>query len=717
MVLNQAEINEDVMGSDVDAELAQQQKRTEVINEYRQKKTDYPSAWKETYDESKADEDFVLNGNQLTPQQGKQYGFGKNFRMPNMLKPYINNQANETLQNDYRAVVSPNGGGADITKARLREQVLRGVQRVGGAPEVYNYGRRGQLAGGIHYSKVVVDYQDYRGMGQQYEYEDVQDTYSCFPDPYVQKCTFADMKDFLIREDVPKGSWEEKTGKPWNNGSEKTHPIWFYWRRVKAFTDKEYIDSESGNGVLESELPLGADNSPDLSTVKTGSDGSPFSRDIKKYQWEWFVIDDSTNDIYNEGEWLGECSPLVACTGEKIIKRDPNGVKVFYRSLAHDAKEPQIVYTICENIILLQLAKSPYPHYEIADGSIIIKQMEDYRQSAVIGDNDVIFRAFDDQNRPLPPPRRVNPDGVDPELLNLQQTQLQKIERILGIYDAALGQQTNEKSGVAIKERAKQSNLANYHFTFNFLEYVRQLGYVVLQSFPSYLTVKQVIPMLDNDDQMVMQEINGHDGISFGEDEQYRMVIKVIPDNDTAREAEAEQGMAMVDSPTLGPLIASVPGAAAKIIKMQPGRLAQELSTMMEQAANDPQKQQMAQQIQKLKQAGQQAEQKIQQLTQQVASENQKHALDNKKIEYDHQEILLQKRIDAINAEANFFKATGTLIDTIPTLPPEIGGAVGPLNPSTQTGSTPAAPLPVGAVPVPQQNLQSHAPNIPPQGQ
>ncbi len=667
-----------LLGQPTEQEAADAQRRAEVISEFNQKKSDYPSAWKATYDESKADEDFVLGGNQLTPRMAKDYGFGTNYRMPNMLKPYINNQANETLQNDYRATVFPNGGGADITKARLREQALGGIQRVGGQPEVCNLARRGQLAGGIHYSKIVVDYANYRGMGQKFEYEDVQDTYSVYPNPYVQKCTFEDMKDFLIREDVPKSNWEEKTGKPWTNGSEKTHPIWFYWRQVKAFTDKEYLDAETGEGVLESELPLGADGSPDISTVKLGSDGAPFARDVKKYQWEWFVIDDNKPDIYNEGEWLGECSPLVACTGEKVIHRDSNGVKVYYRSLAHDAKEPQMVYTICENIILLQLASSPYPHYEIADGSIIVKQIGDYRDSAVTGDKDIIFKAYDEQGRELPKPNLVNPKGVDPELLNLQQIQLQKIERILGIYDAALGQKSNEKSGIAIKERAKQSNLANYHFTFNFLEYVKQLGYVVLEAMPKYYTVKQIIPMLDDDDQMVMQEINGPDGISFNEDEQYRMVVEVVPDNDTARQNQAEQGMEMVNSPTLGPLIIKTPGAAAKIIKMQPGRLAQELSQDMENAADDPEKQAMQQHIQQMQTQGQQLQQELQQVKADKSYEANKLQLEQTKEQNRHDEEMRKIEADITKSAddveiAKYNAETARLkVDGIPKTPEEL---------------------------------------------
>jgi len=580
----------------------QMERQRAILSEFKDKQSSYPSLWSDIYKTCQEDEEFVLLGIHMSPQTAQTYGFGANYKMPNMLKPYINNQANQTLQNDYRATVTPNGGGADITKARWREGALRGIQRVGGAPEVYNYARRGQLAGGLHYSKIVVDYADARGQEKEYQYEDVQDTYSVFPDPYVQKATFSDMADFLIKEDIPRSKWEEKTGSKWTYGAQKTHPIWFYWRKTKAGTDKEYVTLDGGS-VLESQLQPGADGSPDMSNIKL-INGEPFAREVNSYEWEWFVIDDNGGAIYSEGAWLGCYPPLVCCSGEKIVQKTPQGVKVYYRSLAHDAKEPQMVYTICENIILLQLAKSPYPHYEISEGSILLKQLADYRDNAVIGDTDVVYREYDDQGNKVTPPRRVSPDGVDPELIALQQEQLQKIERILGIYDAALGQKTNEKSGVAIKERAKQSNLANYHFEFNFIEYVKQMGYVVLESMPNYLSVQQVIPMLDDDDKIVMQEINGPEGISFREGERYRMVIEVVPDSDSNREAEAAMLMHMVDSPILGPAIMQAKGGAAMVVKAQRGRYAQQLGKALEESSQDPEKEAMKAKIQEMQAEG-----------------------------------------------------------------------------------------------------------------
>lgn len=633
-----------------------------VLQEFKSKKTDYPSQWADCYNECKADEEFVLEGIHLTPQVAKKYGFGTNYRMPNMLKPYINNQANQTLQNDYRATVSPNGGGADITKARWRSQALRGIQRVGGAPEVYNYARRGQLAGGIHFSKVVVDYANPRGLEQEYIFEDVQDTYSVYPDPYIQKSTGADMADFLIREDVPKSKWQEKTGTAWTHGNEKTHPIWFYWRKVKSFQDKEYIGENDNQPILESELPMGADQSPDLSLVKRGEDGMPYSRDVSRSQWEWYIIDDKGDSVFAKGDWLGECSPLVMCSGEKVIKRDGSGTKVFYRSLAHDAKEPQMVYTICENIILLQLAKSPYPHYEIAAGSINVKQLEEYRRANVIGDKDILYNAFDG-DKGLPKPNRVVPDGVDPELISLQEVQLQKIERILGIYDAALGQKTNEKSGVAIKERAKQSNLANYHFEFNFIEYVRQLGYVVLESMPYYLSVKQVIPMLDDDDKIVMQEINGDEGISFGQGERYRMAIEVVPDSDTSREAESQMILKVMENQYIGPYIMSLPSGPSSVLKALPGKNAQALSAEAEGKAMDPEKEAMRKQGQELQSQLKDMQEQLKQAqadkSLEFMKEQNRHAEAMKKLGLESAKNADTTEIDAYKAETEREKVNG----------------------------------------------------------
>ncbi len=637
---------------------AQDEGQKKTLAEFKEKKTEYPSAWKYAYDKAKGHWEFAILGKQMEAGEIASLGLPTGFIPPNLLKKYVNQQANQTLQVKYRAVVSPNGGGSDIAKARQRQDVLRGIQVPTCGP-VYNMARRGQLAAGIRYSKVVVDYASNRGFEKSFRYEDVIDTYNVFPDPYVNTPTFADMDDFLIREDVPKGKWKQRTGTEWGTGSEKSRSLWYYWKKRSIESGKEYL-LEDGTEKL---IPDSMEN-PDLTGVSMMDDGvTPFARDVSIYDWEWHMIGDEGNKIIKSGDWKGCYPPLVACTGEAITEQFGTTTRKYWLPLTADAEEPQLLYTYVEAIIKLRLGRSPYSKWKAAVGALITKQSEDLRTSSLIGDMDLLFNAYDDQGRALPEPVEQEPFVLDRILLELQQVQIQKIEQILGIPTAVFGEKTNETSGKAIEQRKREGDVSSYHFTFNFLEYVKQMGLVTLEAFPHYYTTEQQVAFMDKDDKAAMQTINAPGGITFEPMERYSLVVEAEPDSDTDREAESDGLMAMAENPFLAPLILKAPGAAALIIKSQKGRYAQELGAMLEGAANDPEKQAMSQQIQQMQGELQKASAKVSQLSDknslEFMKEKNRHDEAMRKMEIDAAKNADYTEIDAYKAETEREKVDG----------------------------------------------------------
>ncbi len=639
--------------------------RDTILGEFKDKKTDYPNQWKPAYDRSRAHWEFAMLGKQMQDAELTRLGMPLDAKLPNLLKKYVNQQANTTLQTKYRAVVNPNGGGSNIEKARQRQSVLRGIQVPTCGP-VYNEARRGQLAAGIHYSKVVVDYASTRGFEKSFRYEDVTDTYNVFPDPYVNTPTFADMNDFLIREQVHKAKWKERTGTDWGTSSEKTRTLWYYWRKRGLETGKEYALEAGGDRYV----PEGQE--PDLTGVLMMDDGvTPFARDVSIHDWEWHMILDEGTQILKSGDWKGSQPPLVACTGEAINEKQGDKEVRYFLPLTADAEEPQLLYSLVECIIKLRLGRSPFSKWRVAFESLVNKQADDLRQSSVVGDMDVLYKAFTESGDPIPPPQEIEPFVLDRILLELQQIQVQKIEQILGIPAASFGERTNEISGKAIRERKKESDVSSYHFTFNFLEYVKQIGYVTLDAFPHYYTTVQQVAFMDKDDRAVMETINLPGRLSFDPMEKYSLVVEVQPDSDTDREAEAEHLMAMVENPQLGPLIMRAKGAAALVVKAQKGRYAQEIGQLLEGMSNDPEKQQMQEFIEKMREEGKRLQDENKGLQQSrsidLLKEQNRHAEAMRKLELESANNADKNEIDAYGKETDRMK-----VDMLPKSPESI---------------------------------------------
>lgn len=687
----------------IDYAAVKQERWDKVLEEFKPKKDEYPEFWQPKYNFCKRRRQFVLNGKQFDNGVASTYGFTI-AKEPNLLLTYVNQMANETLQNDYSANVSPNGGGATLEKARERQDVLRGLQRTGGAPQVYNFASRDQISSGLAYSMIQMKYAGRRGLGKTFKYKYYRDTFNVFPTPSVEECTFSDATDWLIKKKVKKRYWKKETGLDTDDwGSDKERTLWEYW--VKQIDeDQEYLRTD-GKEVLESELPLMNDDSPDLTDINLDEEGQPLGRGIEEVTWCWYKITDDEK-VIDEQTWKGEKSPIVATTGRRV--EDEKG-EIQLQAATYFAEEPQLIYSIIENIMMLRLARSPYSRYKVAYESVLTKGEADLKEISLTGEGTLWYKQWNTEGKEIRSPEEIQPELVDAMLLKLQEAQVVKMQQILGIFDAQLGQRSNETSGVAIERRNQQGLTGNYDITFNYLEYVKELNAVVLEVFPKYMTAPQQLMFVDSDDKAVIKWVNQNtkDGyIDFKDDGEYDLVIEVRPNAKTAREEEADSLMNLLK---VAPVLATNPKVLSVVVKAQPGRYAQQIGEILdgkdEQSQREQQAQKAIQTLQgHLQTIMQQAQQKQQQdaqtiqmlkqsigmLKQQMGLMKQQHDLENQGQEMGQQYQDMEAQCNAMelrlkeldtqtkqytaesgrmDAETNRLKAVGDLMAPEPATP------------------------------------------------
>lgn len=584
------------------SEKKEDKRKAQILADAKDKKSRYIEFWKPIYDKTEKHREFTLMGKQLSDERKGQLGIVE-VMQPNLLLTYANHEANKTLQTDYRGKVSPNGGGVNEVQARARQDALRGLQRTNNVNQVYNNARRNQIAGGVAYSIVVVDYAAKRGFGKTIRSEFLEDYQNVLPDINTKSSTMDDVKDFLYKKEVAISDWEDETGEaPKGWGMKKKKDLWYYWVREDV-QDTEYLLEAGGTAT-------GAKLDGDLSTVKKGKDGDELSRPITDSTWCFYKIDETFTNLFDETEWKGSYSPLIACTGRKVVSSDGT---VHYQPLTEFAEEAQEIYTILENIICLRLSMSPFSKWKVALESMNIKIDEILVKASATGTGTIWYKHADDSGNVIPPPEEVPPHILDPILIELQREQENKIQKIFGIFDANLGEKSNEQSGVAIERRAQGGDLSNFDLQFNYMEYVKQDARVTLDLIPKYLTAPQQMAFVDEEDKTTMQWINTTGGVQFSPDEECYLSIEAMPISQTAREDEARSLMEMAKAM---PIIAENPDAVALIVKAQPGRYAGQISEFI--AKGSPQLQQAKQMIQQLQQELQQAQAQAQTVEQQA---------------------------------------------------------------------------------------------------
>jgi len=107
-----------------------------------------------------------------------------------------------------------------------------------------------------------------------------------------------------------------------------------------------------------------------------------------------------------------------------------------------------------------------------------------------------------------PPPQR---NAYEPPIQAITNARLQSSEDLkstTGIYDAGLGNRSNETSGVAIQRRAHQSQTANFHFIDNLSRSIRHLGRILIEIIPKVYDTPRTVRIIGEDGQEEIVAIN-----------------------------------------------------------------------------------------------------------------------------------------------------------------------------------------------------------------
>ncbi len=120
----------------------------------------------------------------------------------------------------------------------------------------------------------------------------------------------------------------------------------------------------------------------------------------------------------------------------------------------------------------------------------------------------LIYESRNKNGDPLPQPSAVARAPIPPEIVSTYMSADQTIQGILGSYDASLGIQNNQLSGVAIVEGATQSNAAAMPFVMNYLAALQQAATVMLEVMPKIYQTPRTLPCINKDGQRAYFNIN-----------------------------------------------------------------------------------------------------------------------------------------------------------------------------------------------------------------
>lgn len=529
-------------------------------------------------------------------------------RLPQFLR-----QVTGDLRNMNPAIKAiPADTKASQEDAELVEGIIRQIQYESDASSIYERAAESAAACGMGFFRVLTDYVSNDSFDQKIIIQSIDNPFSVYFDPEARKSTREDARWCLITqvmtEEAFKDAYPDKVAvSVEQDGSGDGLE---FWRQNGETVVAEYFWKEPKSKTIML-LP----NGMILENAPKGLGGK--TRTVNYDVIMWAKI--SGKDVL-EGpqEFPGDHIPVIAVMGEELHIGD----RIYRSSVIRFAKDPQRLYNYWRSAQTEMIALQPKAPYLVT-----AKQISGLEQ---------IWSEANDSNRPylpyIPDPNAPAPQRATPPIPSsgmMQEVGLaaDDMKATTGIYDAGLGQRSDEKSGVAIRQRQMESDVSTSIYSDNMAKAVAHCGRVIVSMIPKIYDTNRMLATIGEDDQHGMTEINkpmmsenGPITINDMTKGKFDVRVAVGPNYATKRQETAESMMQFIQAfppaaQVAGDLIAKSmdwPDAekiAERLKKMLPPGMAEEddpqaqaqmQQQQMMQAQEAQQQQAMAQQAQSL---------------------------------------------------------------------------------------------------------------------
>lgn len=212
--------------------------------------------------------------------------------------------------------------------------------------------------------------------------------------------------------------------------------------------------------------------------------------------------------------------PLIFVDGHSIMVKTPkNGnVRQVTRPYVYHAKGAQRLKNY-SGIALANEVENIVQHKFIIKKEALPKEEE---FMAAIKDiqkpSNIVVNAYYEENpdQPIPDPiREIAKIPAPPEIAQSFQGSDALIQNILGSYDASLGINNNQLSGIAIVEAATQSNAAAMPYIVGYLQGYQRAAQIYVDLLPKYYKTPRTIPVMDEEGKKSYVQINGENGVNM----------------------------------------------------------------------------------------------------------------------------------------------------------------------------------------------------------
>jgi hypothetical protein len=478
----------------------------------------------------------------------------------NELPKFIHQITGDIRQMKPSIKVVPVDSGSDEKVASIYGGLIRYIENRSDASAIYFRAADSQVACGIGHWRVDTEYADGSTFNQEIRIGPIEDGVSVLWDPDAVLPTKEDAEFCFVPVDMSRKAFERKYPDIIPNEFDDAN-----WSQNKDWVTDDFVRIAEFwlKKPHKRKLALMPDGSIDDITEADES-AEAFARakqarvEIREsYKVCRYLI--TASDIL-EGpiDWPGRFIPIVPLVGEETRI----GRKIIRNGIVRNAKDGQRLVNYFHAMHAETIALQPKAPYMVTE--VNVAKYQDLWETANT-DNQPYLVFTPDRENAGAAPQRIAPPVSSQGVLEGLAIATQSLKDVIGIYDAGLGEKSNETSGKAIIARQREGDTGSMLYVDNFARAIRHTGNICADLIPHVYDTERTIRIMGEDGKIDIMEINKVQGVGPDGSSQYQNdvtvgsydVVATVGPSYTTRREEAKEGMIAFTqaNPAVAPLI------------------------------------------------------------------------------------------------------------------------------------------------------------------
>ncbi len=472
---------------------------------HREALTRYNEAWdwdNENRQEAVIDLNFKAGDQWAAEDRNERQEEGRPIMTVNLIPKFVRQVTGDARANKPSIKVDPVDDNADVETAKVFSGLIRNIEHQSDALHAYLTALDGAATCGIGNHRVTTEYSSDDTFEQDIRIRAIPDHLAVLWDPDAVLPTREDAKFCFVLQQMTRERFQtlypdaraDEFDRNNVNGIDVTRwtsdnllTVAEYW--VKVPVTRTIAQRRDGSVVDMTDMSE-QEIAQEWPTLKFDMAGQPKTRDVQSHRVYQYILSGS-QVLEGPYEWAGRYIPIVPTLGEETHVEN----RVIRHGLVRFARDPQRMYNYWRSSMTETVALQPKAPWLVTD-----KMVANHISSwSMANKKNLPFLTYTPDEKQPNGPRRDSPPV--PSAGQLQEANMANFEMkdVTGIYDAALGAQSNEISGKAIRARQMESDTGTAVYHDNMKRAIMHTGTILVDLIPRIYDTERVVRVMGED--------------------------------------------------------------------------------------------------------------------------------------------------------------------------------------------------------------------------